>query len=598
VTATIPPALLLIAGALLVPLLPRVARGAVTVALPLLTLAYVIAFLPAGTSVELPFMSYTLEVVRSDRLALLFAGIFCITGAIAALFAWHESDVKQQTTGLLYGAGALGVVFAGDLFTLYAFWELLAIAATVIVWCGGTPAAARAGTRYVLFHLFGGALLLAGIVLHASASGSIRFDAFDPATTTVGTWLILVGFCLNAGVPPLHAWIPDAYPRASVAGSVFLAAFTTKAAVYALLRGFAGFEILVPAGVLMALWGVVYAVLASDLRTLLAYHIISQVGYMVAAAGIGGALAIDGAAAHAVNNLLYKGLLFMSVGAVAATTGRGNLADLGGLARRQPLVLALYLIGAASICGLPLTNGFLSKGMVMTAATEAHRDWTFLLLGLASVGTFVSVGLKLPYFVWFGTDRELETRPAPPSMIAAMAAAAALCLLIGLAPGTLYRFLPHPTAYDAYTAAHVIEVVQLLTFAGFAFFLLLPNLSVARKTLLDVDVLYRKAAPSVRALFVGRVDALFDLVQRAADRITRGLVQAMRDPTTWFGEPPRGGPRDFDPDRSRRPLLSPLLLTVATFVVIAVALVSWPRPVPVPPSPPPGSSSSPAPAAR
>lgn len=596
----VPPALLLIAGALLVPFLPRLARGVLTVALPLLVLAYVVTFLPAGTSVEMPFMRDTLEVVRSDRLAILFAGIFCITGSIAALFAWHESDVKQQTTGLLYGAGALGVVFAGDLFTLYAFWELLAIAATVLVWCGGTPAAARAGTRYVLFHLFGGALLLAGIVLHASASGSIRFDAIDPGSATLGTWLILVGFALNAGVPPLHAWIPDAYPRATVAGSVFLAAFTTKAAVYALLRGFAGFEILVPAGVVMALWGVVYAVLASDLRTLLAYHIISQVGYMVAAAGIGGALAIDGAAAHAVNNLLYKGLLFMSVGAVAATTGRGNLADLGGLARKQPLVLALYLIGAASICGVPLTNGFLSKGMVMTAATEAHRGWTFLLLGLASVGTFVSVGLKLPYFVWFASPRdEMAARPAPPAMLAAMIAAAALCLLIGLFPDSLYRFLPHPTDYEAYTAVHVIEVVQLLTFAGFAFFLLLPNLSVVRKTLLDVDVAYRKAAPIARALLVGRVDALFDLVQRIADRIARSLAQAMRDPTTWFGEPRRGGAADFDPDRSRRPLLSPLLLTVATLVVIAVVLLSWPRPVPAPASQAPVvGAASPPPANR
>lgn len=590
-TATLPPALLLIAGALLVPWLPRAARGVVTVALPLLVLAYVVAFLPAGTSVELPFMSYTLEVVRSDRLALLFAGIFCVTGAIAALFAWHESDVKQQTTGLLYGAGALGVVFAGDLFTLYAFWELLAIAATVIVWSRGTPAAARAGTRYILFHLFGGALLLAGIVLHASTSGSIRFDAFDPATTTLGTWLILAGFCLNAGVPPLHAWIPDAYPRATLAGSVFLAAFTTKAAVYALLRGFAGFEILVPAGVLMALWGVVYAVLASDLRTLLAYHIVSQVGYMVAAAGMGGALAIDGAAAHAVNNLLYKGLLFMSVGAVAATTGRGNLADLGGLARRQPLLLVLYLIGAASICGLPLTNGFLSKGMVLTAASEAHRDWTFLLLGLASVGTFVSVGLKLPYFVWFGTDRDLAPRPAPPSMIAAMSAAAALCLLIGLVPDTLYRFLPHPTDYHAYTAAHVIEVVQLLTFAGFAFFLLLPNLSVARKTLLDVDVVYRKAAPAARALFVGSTDRVFGLVQQLADRAARGLAQAMRDPGAWLTDT-RGAVRDFDPDRSRRPLLSPMLITVATLVVIAIVLLSWSPPPAAPPAPPAAATSS------
>jgi multicomponent Na+:H+ antiporter subunit D len=294
-----------------------------------------------------------------------------------------------------------------------------------------------------------------------------------------------------------------------------------------------------------------------------------------------------------VNNLLYKGLLFMSVGAVAVTTGRGNLADLGGLWRRQPVLLGLYVVGAASICGLPFSNGFLSKGMVLTAAGDAHREWTFLLLGLASVGTFVSVGLKLPWFVWFGSDRDVDARPVPWNMTAAMAAAAALCLLIGLVPDALYRFLPHPTDYQAYTAAHVIEVIQLLVFAGFAFFLLLPNLSAARKTLLDVDVFYRKATPAARALFVGRTDALFDAVQAAADRIAQGLTQALRDPPAWFAEQRRTR-SDFDPDRSRPPLLSPLLLTIATFVVIAVVLLSWPRPPVAPGAPATGDLRPPA----
>jgi multicomponent Na+:H+ antiporter subunit D len=310
---------------------------------------------------------------------------------------------------------------------------------------------------------------------------------------------------------------------------------------------------------------------------------------MVAAAGIGSELAVNGAAAHAVNNLLYKGLLFMCAGAVLVTTGRGNLADLGGLWRRQPLLLGLYLVGAASICGFPLWNGFLSKGMILSASGDEHRDWTFLLLGLASVGTFVSVGLKLPYFAWFGADRAIEPRPVPPGMLAAMTAAATLCTLIGFVPDTLYRFLPYATDYDAYTATHLIEVIQLLLFAGFAFFLLLPNLSVARKTLLDVDVFYRKAAPAVRALVVGRIDALFGVVQAVADRLVRGLTQALRDPTAWFADQ-RNGPRDFDADRSRPPLLSPLLLTIATFVLIAVVLVSWPRPAAVTAAPAVGAS--------
>lgn len=570
----VPPGLLLVAGAALLAVLPRAARAAVSVLLPLLVVAYSATFLPVGTTVSYPFMQFSLELVRADRLSLLFGGIFCITGALAALYASHEGDVRQQVAAMLYTAGAVGVSFAGDFLTLYFFWELLAIAGTVLVWSGGTRAATRAGKRYVLLHLAGGGLLLAGIALHVAHTGSIRFDAFDPAAPTLAAWLILAGFCLNAGVPPLHAWVPDAYPRATITGSVFLAAMTTKSAVYALLRGFAGWDVLVPFGVVMALYGVFFAVLASDLRVLLSYHIISQVGYMVVGAGIGTALAVDGSAAHAVNHLIYKGLLFMCAGAVIATTGRGSLADLGGLRSRQPLLLALYMIGALSISGAPLWNGFVSKGMLLKSAGDLHLDWTVLLLGLASVGTFISVGLKLPYFVWFHGKSGIEPKPVPPPMLAAMVCAAFLCTLLGLFPGLLYPFLPHPTDYDPFTATHLIEIVQLFVFAGFAFYILLPNLSAARKTLADVDFFYRAPARLVRVLLVGRVDAVFGAVQTAADRIAATLASALRDPTAWFAEGRRGG-EDYDPDRSRPPLLSPLVVTIATFVGIAVALLAW-----------------------
>lgn len=570
----LPPALLLIAGAVLVALVPRALRATLTVLLPLLTLGYAAAFLPAGTVVDYAFLGTELQVVRSDGLSLLFVGILCIVGALAALYATPEDDVKQQVTGQLYLAGAVGVALAGDWVTLYAFWELLAIAGTVIVWSGGTRAAERAGKRYVLLHLCGGAVLLAGIVLQVTDAGTLRLAAFDPSAPTLAAWLILIGFCLNAGVPPLHAWIPDAYPKATIWGSVFLAAMTTKTAVYALLRVFPGFEILIPLGLAMALYGVVFAVLATDLRTLLAYHIVSQVGYMVVGGGIGSPLAIDGAAAHAVNNLLYKGLLFMCAGAVIASTGRGNLADLGGLRTRQPLLLALYVVGALSICGIPGWNGFYSKGMLLVAASDAHHEWAVLLMLLASIGTFVSVGLKLPWFVWFGEERVKNVSPVPLPMTAAMAAGAVLCTLIGVFPALLGRFLPNGTTYDPYTATHVIEVVQVSLFAGFAFFLLLPNVSTARKTLADVDVVYRKAAPFARWLFVGRVDALYDAVQALGDRLARGASEALRDPTAWFGERRGSGP-DFDPDASRPPLLTPLALTIATFVGIAVVLLSW-----------------------
>lgn len=573
-SALFPPALILIAGAPLVAAAPRLVRCGLAVLLPLATLAYAILFLPAGTTVTYPFLAYTLEVARADRLSLLFTGIFCIASAIAAVYAWHEADARQQVAAVLYTAGAVGVTLAGDLFTLYVFWELLAVASTVLVWARRTPESDRAGTRYLLVHLAGGAVLLAGILLYAAASGSILFRAFDPEQASLGTWLILIGFCLNAAVPPLGAWLPDAYPRATVTGAIFLSALTTKSAVYALLRGFAGWDILLPFGVMMALYGVVYAVLANDIRELLAYHVISQVGYMVAGAGIGTELAVNGAAAHAVCHILYKSLLFMGAGAVIATTGRRKLTELGGFASRQKVVFGLYMIGAFSISGFPLFNGFVSKSMVVSAAGEAHLFWAYLLLTLASVGTFLHTGLKLPYFTWMGPDHGIEPRPAPRNMLAAMAIAAFLCTLTGVAPDLLYRFLPYGTDYEPYTATHVVETAQLLLFTFFAFYLFIPKLGGEETISVDTDVLYRKPAPLLRAVLVVGVDRSFDAVQAAADRAAHGATRALRDPTAWLAGRLEAD-RDFDPDRVRAQLAKPLLVTVATFVVIAIAVLVW-----------------------
>lgn len=569
----LPPALLLVAAALLVAVLPRVARGAVCIVAPLGTLTYIVTAVPAGTRIGYPFLAYTLEIVRADPLALLFGGIFCAIAAIAALYAWHEGDVLQQVAALLYAAGAVGVSFAGDLLTFYAFWELMAVAATVLVWSRRTVASGRAGTRYLLVHVAGGAVLLLGILLYVHATGSLLFRLFDPDAAPAGTWLILIGVCVNAAIPPLGAWLPDAYPRATVTGAVFLSALTTKAAVYALLRGFAGWDILVPAGVMMALYGVVYAVLANDIRELLAYHIISQVGYMVAGAGIGTEMAVNGAAAHAVCHILYKSLLFMGAGAVIQTTGRSRLSDLGGFAARQRVVLALYMIGAFSISGFPLWNGFVSKPMILAAAGAVHLDWVVLLLTLASIGTFLHTGLKLPYFTWMGPDRGINPGAAPVNMVLAMAVAAVLCTAIGIAPGLLYRFLPYATDYQPYNATHLIEVVQLLLFTFFSFYLFIPSLGGERTLSIDTDVVYRKSAAFMRAIFVGGLNRAFGGVEAIAERVAHGAQTALLDPTAW-GRDRRGAPRGFDPDRSRPPLLTPLLITIVTVVVIAIALLS------------------------
>ncbi len=577
--AALPTALIFLIGAVLVALLPRSIRSSAMPIVPVAALAHIATQLyPATTAiggdlaavVRLEFMAYQLEIVHADRLSLLFGSIFSLIGVIAGIYAWHNRDTRQQTAALLYTGGAVGVTFAGDLFTLYAFWELMAVASVILIWTRGTRDAARAGNRYILVHLAGGAVLLAGILLHAADSGSVLFRHFDPFHDTTAGWLILTGFCLNAAVPPLGAWLPDAYPRATVTGAIFMSSLTTKTAVYALLRGFAGWEILVPLGVMMALYGVVYAVLANDIRELLAYHIISQVGYMVAGAGMGTEMAVNGAAAHAVCHILYKSLLFMGAGVVITTTGRRKLTELGGFAHRQKLAFGLYMIGAFSISGFPLFNGFVSKSMVIAAAGQSHLDWAFLLLTLASVGTFLHTGLKLPYFTWMGEDRGIVPKPAPRNMIAGMAIGAFFCTLLGVAPQLLYAYLLFATSYAPYTPTHLVETIQILLFTLFAFYLFIPKLGGQRTISMDTDVLYRKTAPLARILFVDTPSWIFATIGAASEDLAATVAHAFRDPTRWMGGD-FGPKRPFDVDRARQPVALPLALTIAVFALLALA---------------------------
>src|SRR5712692_10282936 len=395
------PGLLLILGACILPLLKGRSKRVFLVLLPALALADCLLMEP-GTFGVVRFLGHDLVFGRVDSLSLVFSYVFALLALVGMVYALHVDDDAQHVTALTYAGGALGVTFAGDFLSLFLFWELMAVSAALLVWLRREPAAIAAGFRYVLVHLFGGLCLLGGIVLHWSQAGSLAFQNMSPYAGTAAFTLILLAFLINAAVPPLGAWLPDAYPEASATGAVFLTAFTTKSAVYALIRGFAGTEMLVWWGAAMAVYGVVYAVLENDARRLLAYHIISQVGYMVCGVGIGTELALNGAAAHAFSHILYKALLFMGAGAVLEVTGRRKLSDMGGLYKTMPFTLALYMVGAFAISAVPLFSGFVSKSMEISAAGESHRAGIFLVLTLASSGTFLHTGLKLPYYMFFG----------------------------------------------------------------------------------------------------------------------------------------------------------------------------------------------------
>jgi multicomponent Na+:H+ antiporter subunit D len=519
------PGIVLVVGAWVLPILRGRVKRAALVLLPAAALALCLAATP-GTHGVVHFLGQELVFGRVDATSLVFACVFALMACIGMVFALHVEDDARHIAALTYAGSALGVTFAGDLLSLYVFWELMAISSTLLVWQARQPSAVAAGFRYLLVHLVGGLVLLAGIGLHWAQTGSLAFGDLGATSGSLAWWLILVAFLLNAAVPPLGAWLPDAYAEATVTGAVFMTAFTTKSAVYALIRGFAGTELLVWLGAVMAVYGVVYAVLENDARRLLAYHIISQVGYMVCGVGIGTELAINGAAAHAFAHILYKALLFMGAGAVLHTTGLRKLSEMGGLYRTMPKTLGLYMIGAFAISAVPLFSGFVSKSMVVSAAGETHRAVVFLMLTLASAGTFLHTGLKLPYYMFFGkgSDRPAERRGAEPptNMLVAMGLAAAACILIGVFPAVLYRYLPNPVGYVPYTLQHVTSTLGLLSFTALGFFLLLKHLDPEPTISLDTDWFYRRGA----AAFVkgiqrplarfesGTVGEIYELVMR------------------------------------------------------------------------------------
>ena len=485
------PGLVLILGAWVLPFLKGTTKRLVMVLLPASALVLCLRLGP-GTHGVVHFLGQQLVFGRVDRLSLVFSYVFALLTLVGMIYALHVDDDAQHVAALTYGGAALGTTFAGDFLSLFLFWELMAVAAVLLVWLRRTPASVGAGFRYLLVHVFGGLCLLGGTVLYWSQTGSLIFGDMSPYAGSAAFNLILLAFLLNAAVPPLGAWLPDAYPEATATGAVFLTAFTTKSAVYALIRGFAGTEILVWWGAAMAVYGVVYAVLENDARRLLAYHIISQVGYMVCGVGLGTELALNGATAHAFSHILYKALLFMGAGAVLEVTGRRKLSEMGGLYKTMPVTLALYMVGAFAISAVPLFSGFVSKSMVISAAGETHRAGIFLVLTLASSGTFLHTGLKLPYYMFFGEDRGLRGHEPPTNMLVAMGLAAAACVLIGVFPTLLYSHLPYPVDFVPYTARHVMGTLGLLGFTALGFFLLLKHLDPEPIVSLDTDWFYRR----------------------------------------------------------------------------------------------------------
>ncbi len=505
---SVPPAAIFIIGAFFIPILKGKIKSAFMLFLPFLSF-FILINTPEGNHWVFSLLDYNLIFGRIDRLSRVFCYIFILISFIGIIFALKVDDDLQHVAGLTYAGGALGVALAGDFFSLYIFWEIMAVASTFLILARRTTKSQAAAYRYILIHVMGGLFLLAGIVLYVYKNGTTEFGFIG--LQGLESYLIFFGIAVNAAIPPLHPWLQDAYPEATVTGAVFLSAFTTKSAVYVMARTFPGTELLIWLGALMTAIPIFYAVLENDIRRVLAYSLINQVGFMMCGIGIGTQLAINGTVSHAFSHILYKALLFMSVGSVLHVTGKIRCTDLGGLYKTMPLTCLFCMIGAASISAFPLFSGFISKSMIVSAAGYNNLPIIWLILQFASAGVFHHAGIKVPYFTFFGHDSGLRAKEPPLNMLIAMGIAAFLCVFIGIFPQPLYSILPYPVDYVPYTAAHVVGQLQLLMFGALAFTLLILSgyyPSELRAINLDTDWFYRKGSKLVISFVTGICDRI------------------------------------------------------------------------------------------
>ena len=514
--ADLSPGLVVILSAALIPFLRGHIRSGYMVAVPVATFLY-LTQLPAGEFGQTDLFGVTLTSVRIDALSRIFGYVFLLALALGIVFSVHVKDTLQHVAGMVYAGSAIGAVFAGDLITLFLFWEGSAIASVFLVWAARTERAFHAGMRYLIIQVSSGVLLLAGAIMIYHDTGSIAFNHIG--IEGLAGVLIFLAFGIKCAFPFLHNWLQDAYPEATVTGTVMLSAFTTKLAVYALARGYAGTEILVPIGAAMTAFPIFYAVIENDLRRVLSYSLNNQLGFMVVGVGIGTELALNGAVAHAFSHILYKALLFMSMGAVLYRVGTIKGSELGGLYKSMPWTTVFCIVGAASISGFPLFSGFISKALIISAAMKEGYFWTWLILLFASAGVFHHSGIKIPYFAFFAHDSGKRCDEAPPNMLAAMGITAALCIGIGLFPGLLYSLLPYTVDYAPYTLEHVVTQLQLLMFSALAFTVLMrtglypPEL---RSTNVDFDWIYRFGGRNI-------IDALYGAAGKFASTSTSFL---------------------------------------------------------------------------
>jgi len=573
------PGFVMIICGLLVMLLPKGWRR------PLALIGPVLASWAAFNLTAESYLNYTLsgyitlKLINYDNLSAAFLLIFCVISILNAIYGEGIQHKNECGMSMVYAGTIMGVVLAGDCISLIAFWELSALASMYVIYARHNRRTARASFRYILFHAFGGNMFLFGMLLYMSHYGNnlgnIMHSYGEPCF-----WLILIGVAVNAAIPPFNAWLSDAYPESTVTGTVYLASFTTKAAICVLVRCFGGMEALVWVGCFMAIFGACMAIMENDIRKLLSYHIVSQLGMMVVAVGAGGEIGIDGATAHAITNILFKGVLMMGAGAVIYATGKSKITELGGLARKMPVTAACFLISSLAIAGLPGLSGFVSKALITHALEEGGYEAAVILMLAAGVGTLLSITLKINYYVFFGpTDVDADkivTRQIPWTMKLAMIIGTAFSVLIGIFPHVFYSMLPYATQIEPYTAGHVLEYIAIFIGGSIPFFMYLGKMKPHDEYSIDFDWIYRKPLSKFMTWLTAKVISFFTYFDGTASRDVGYLRTHFGNPYLWTRDSENVTIRKFSFENEDKRIGDTVAVIVFTFTIMVVAVaIIW-----------------------
>lgn len=567
------PGLVMIAGGIITMLLPRSCRKLMGLLIPVLATVSLF-YMTENSSLKYSIgQNINMEFIKFDRLSFAFLLAFCIIGILNGIYGLEVQHRYETGMSMVYAGSVMGVVLAGDCLSLIVFWEISAFASTYVIYAKHDRISARASFRYLLVHSFGGNMLLAGLLVYIFHYGNELANLGD-IYGTPAFWLIAIGVAVNAAIPPLHAWLPDAYPESTITGTVYLSSYTTKAAIYLMIRLFAGIEALVWVGAVVAIYGACMAIMENGIRRLLAYHIISQLGMMIAAVGVGGAIGIDAATAHAITNIMFKGVLMMGAGAVIYATGRDKITELGGLAKKMPVVAICFLISSLAIAGLPGLSGFVSKALIMDAASQGGFEIPGLLLTAAGVGTLLSITLKMNYYIFFGPsenpDDSRVERKIPWTMTLAMVIGTAITIGIGVFPSYFYGLMPYATIAEPYNLGHVLEYVAIFIGGAIPFFLYLKKMKPHDEITVDFDWFYRIFLNKLVLGFSKLVVKVFEWCDKNVSGFAHYLRKHFGDPYLWIEKSTNARIRRFSFENESRLVGDIVSMIILVFILMLV----------------------------